>query len=45
MKEGGDPEQMIRNFQKELRDKKYGEVLEKIQRQYDKWKKGKKHED
>lgn len=45
LKGDGEPEQMIRNFQKELRDKKYGEVLEKIQRQYDKWKKGKKHED
>lgn len=40
----GEPEKMIRDFQKELRSKKYGKVLEKIQKQYNKWKKRKKNE-
>lgn len=39
-----EPEKMIRDFRKELQDKKYGKVLAKIQRQYDKWRKGEKSE-
>lgn len=37
LEKGTKPEKMIHTFQKKLREKNYGKVLKKIQKQYDSW--------
>ena len=37
-----DPEKMIDQFVKKLKMEKYPDILNKIQKQYNKWKRGKK---